>query len=167
MDFNYRNAHVALVLEDVALTLQDADVKSSDLTLIGVTSSESGYKIEKDQVQRSSTGKEYVLTWKLTINLPVLTTIPAQLQKAIDGKMARVCFIDRTKLDFEDGASAIPVPETPMGINDAGLILAPTKLWITEDEQFGTGQVRAIVIVGEEIASQKSDLRKSFNLELA
>lgn len=166
MDFNYQNAHIALVLTDMATTFLAGEVNASDLTLIGVTSSESGYKLEKDQTQRSSTGIEYVLTWKLTINIPVLTTISAQLQEAIDGKKACVCFIDRTKLDFEDGVPSIPVPADPVTIEDAGLILAPTKLWITEDEQYGTGQVRAIVIIGEEVDSSKSDLRKPLALNL-
>ncbi len=158
MDFNYQNAYVGLITDPnkALAAFSTGNITATDITLIGITSSESGYKVEKDQTQRSSTGKEYVLTWKLTINIPVLTRLAAGVIDSVDGNTMAVVFIDAGLVTVADESGSFPNVPVPSGVK----LLVPTRLWITEDEQFGSGQVRPVVITGEKIEASKGALRR-------
>lgn len=160
MDFNYRNAYIGVVTGQAAVTaFAEGEVLKSDVKVIGVASSESGYKIDKEQVQKSSTGEELVLTWKLEINLPVLTAMSAVQKALVDGQRVAVVFIpsEAVSLDYED--EDLSDVTLPGGLE--GIILTPVRTWITEDEQFGSGEVRPIVITGEQTGRNKNELRKA------
>lgn len=162
MSFNYQNAYIGLITDTPAAIFAAGECAPAAIKLIGITSSESTYTLNPEQQQRSSYGENYVLTWKLDISLPVLTKLTSQQRGQIDGKRGCVVIIPSDGIDL-DANVPDAVENADQAVLDAisgMVILAPCRLWITEDEQFGTGEVQPITITGEQIAETKDDLRK-------
>ncbi len=159
-DYNYLEAHIFRVTTITSQAEYEAAsaLTAADLDYIGLCRQESGYKIDKEEQDKSSINEDLVLSQKLTINLEVLTQMDATARANIDGKRVALLFADPSGVDVDD-AGNITITGTP-----TAKLLSPTRLYIAEDEKFGTGKVSAIVITGENIKSNKDKLRKDVSL---
>lgn len=140
---------------DACSTLTDAQ-----LTYIGILKQETGYKVSKEEVERSSTSLELVLTQKLEIDLMVLTTMDATLRAKIDGVVESLVIVDSD--DVTVSGSTITISGTPSGV-----LLVPCSLYIEDDIKMGTGKVSPIRITGSTIKQAKADLYKTITLSHA
>lgn len=164
MPYNYKEAYICYVDNDPMTKFVAGEAAKADCKLIGVTRQESGFKLSKDEVEKTSASEERVLTWKGEVDVKVLTALGDTIRAAIDGKKVSLLFVNAEGVYVPDdavnlGSVGVTLPASPTGV-----MLVPMPLFIEEDEKYGTGKVQTVVISGTITKPSKDGIRKNVNI---
>ncbi len=172
MSFSFKNYNVLYMPPDffenndpgAGDTIGTANL--ADIKTIGTLTSDSAYKIEPDQVGRSSTGVNVIYSRKLTIEMKIASDLTAAQLADLDGQIKSIVLAPKE----------IIIPEGAADLSDATVIIPTTSkvivfkadtLEITEDVKLGTLQVIPITLKMEIVAPNGSPLKKEFGFTLA
>lgn len=164
--FNFENAFIGLITGAPTAAFAAGECAAAEIEFVGIIASGQPFTIQPNQNRRDSAGNDIVLTWQLTLNVEVLTTLTSQQRNALDGARASVVIIP------SDGVDINPATLDDLGDADPAVlpnitgmtILAPTTINIAEETEFGTGEVEPITLTGSQVGANKASLRKPLTL---
>lgn len=167
MSYNYKEAYVCYVDTDPQTAFAAGEVAKANAKLIGICRQESGFKLNKDEQEKTSTSEDRVLSYKCEIDVQALTALGETVRGAIDGKKVSLLFVDAEGVYVPDdavnlGSVGVVLPASPIGV-----MTCPMPLFIEEDEKYGTGKVQPIMITGSLTKPTKDELRKTIDILVA
>lgn len=162
INFNNENAFIGLIKGAPAAAFAAGECDPEEIEFVGIIASGTPFTIQQNQNRRSSSGDDLILTWILNLNIEILTTLTTQQRNALDGTRASVVIIPSDGVDIDPATLDDLGDADPAGLaNITGMtILAPTLINITEETEFGTGEVQPITLTGSQVGGSKADLRK-------
>lgn len=161
MDFNYLEAHifrVTSVLTPAQFELA-SQIPATELAYIGIMQQETGYMIEPEHKDKSTVSDDKVLSYKLTANLNCLVKLDTAAKALLDGKNVALLFASPDNVTVNADGSQITISGTPQAT-----LLTPLKLYIKEDNKYGSGKVAPVNISGDTIKETKAELHKTVTL---
>jgi len=165
MAFNMKNAYVCLVA-NADTHFPAGPLPEADCKVIGIARQESGYEIEKEQVEQDSTGKEIVVAWRAKIMVEILTKLAAAIE-AYDGTEMGILFLDSTNVVIPDEATTLASDGVVIPDGSDALLFPAMPIYIKESVKFGTGKIQVISLEGYKIAATKDELRAYMDFDLA
>ncbi len=167
MSYNYKEAYVCYVDANPQTAFAVGEVAKANAKLIGICRQESGFKLTPDEREKTSTSEDRVLSYKIEIDVQVLTALSETIRAAVDGKKVSLMFVDAEGVYVPDDAVNLGSVGVVLPVKPVGVMTAPLPLFIEENEKYGTGKVQSVMITGSMTKPSKDELRKTVDILVA